>query len=78
MSVKVVARIRPLSKSELEEDSILSTSSPSDEYNAQPTIVRIPNPKNEGEQFSFQFNSVYGSQTTQKELFEQEGTHSSC
>lgn len=64
MSVRVVARIRPLLKSELDKDTIVTADGP---------IVRIPNPKNEGEDFSFQFNSVYGSEATQQELFESEG-----
>jgi hypothetical protein len=37
-------------------------------------IVRIPNPKNEAEVFSFAFNGVYDLETTQEELFTKEGT----
>lgn len=37
-------------------------------------IVRIPNPKNESEEFSFTFNGVYDMETTQEELFTNEGT----
>ena len=37
------------------------------------TLIRIPNPKNEGEQYTFQFNAVYGGEATQQELFEAEG-----
>jgi hypothetical protein len=37
-------------------------------------IVRIPNPKNESEEFSFTFNGVYDMGTTQEELFTNEGT----
>jgi len=37
-------------------------------------IVRIPNPKNEAEEFSFTFNGVYDMGTTQEELFTNEGT----
>lgn len=36
-------------------------------------IVRIPNPKNESEEFSFMFNGVYDMETTQEELFTNEG-----
>ena len=36
-------------------------------------IVRIPNPKNESEEFSFTFNGVYDMGTTQEELFTNEG-----
>ena len=65
MSVRVVARIRPLLKSELDKDTIVAADGP---------VVRIPNPKNESEDFSFQFNSVYGADATQQELFDGEGT----
>jgi hypothetical protein len=72
MSVRVVARIRPLLKQELDKDVIV-TSESTDGEGAQPTVVRIPNPKNEAESFSFQFSSVYEQQTTQQQLFESEG-----
>lgn len=36
-------------------------------------VVQIPNPKNESEQFSFTFNGVYPMETTQEELFTNEG-----
>jgi len=67
MSVRVVARIRPLLKQEIEKDVIVTT----DPTNPS-TVVRIPNPKNHAELYSFQFNSVYGPQATQQELFEGE------
>jgi hypothetical protein len=87
MSVRVVARVRPLWKSERELDVIvrpssLSTDTVKPKKGSSPgkacvkdrdTLVRIPNPKNEGEQYTFQFNSVYGGETTQQELFEAEG-----
>lgn len=41
-------------------------------------IVRIPNPKNESEEFSFTFNGVYDMGTTQEQLFTNEGTVSSA
>ncbi|KZF21898.1 kinesin-domain-containing protein [Xylona heveae TC161] len=82
MSVRVVARIRPLVKSELEKDVIVTTGQSAaavaeskegkQKKDAQPTVVRIPNPKNPGENFSFQFNSVYGQIATQQELFDAE------
>ena len=64
MSVKVVARVRPLLKAELDKDTIVS---------ADGAVVRIPNPKNESENYSFQFNSVYNSEVKQQELFDNEG-----
>ncbi|KAL4920268.1 P-loop containing nucleoside triphosphate hydrolase protein [Aspergillus aurantiobrunneus] len=36
------------------------------------TLVRIPNPKNENEEYSFQFNAVYDADASQQELFEAE------
>lgn len=64
MSVRVVARIRPLLGSELEKDEIVEAVSSS--------IIKIPSPKNAAESFTFQFNSVYGQQSTQQELFDNE------
>ena len=105
MSVKVIARIRPLLKTEREIDVIvrsgssaapahpmhpisdsgvpqrigakagaqkskrISQKAESDRYN----VVRIPNPKNGGEEFSFQFNGVYDSSIGQQEIFDAEG-----
>jgi hypothetical protein len=73
-SVRVVARIRPLLKNEIDKDTIVAAESPDGEENSNPTIVRIPNPKNDAESFSFQFNSVYEQEATQQQLFESEGT----
>lgn len=71
MSVRVVARIRPLLKQELDRDTIVTAEGDSAD---RPTVVRIPNPKNDSETFSFQFNGVYDSEATQQQLFEQEGS----
>ncbi|KAH8435359.1 kinesin family protein [Aspergillus melleus] len=88
MSVRVVARIRPLLKSERELDVILrsgasqtvpgKTEKKSSEnaklaaLRDRDTLVRIPNPKNENEEYSFQFNAVYDSDASQQELFDAE------
>ncbi|KAL2828950.1 P-loop containing nucleoside triphosphate hydrolase protein [Aspergillus cavernicola] len=89
MSVRVVARVRPLLKSERDVDVILHTgskhaiSSKADWKSSQDTsklaalrdrdtLVRIPNPKNENEEYSFQFNAVYDAAASQQELFEAE------
>ncbi|KAL3429668.1 P-loop containing nucleoside triphosphate hydrolase protein [Aspergillus tetrazonus] len=89
MSVRVVARVRPLLKSERDVDIILHTGSKHTLPNKaeressqatsklaalrdRDTIVRIPNPKNENEEYSFQFNAVYDANVTQQELFEAE------
>ena len=71
MSVRVVARIRPLLPKELDKDIIVQAGSSED--GSQPNVVKIPSPKNESEIFSFAFNSVYGQETTQEELFNAEG-----
>ena len=89
MSVRVVARVRPLWKSERELDVIVRPGSASTEpartkkgspegkaaaaLKDRDTLIRIPNPKNEGEQYTFQFNAVYGGDSTQQDLFDAEG-----
>ncbi|KAF2876344.1 kinesin family protein-like protein [Massariosphaeria phaeospora] len=71
-SVRVVARIRPLLKQEIEKDVIVTAESGTSDHTATPTVVRIPNPKHDGESFSFQFSSVYEQHATQQELFDAE------
>ena len=71
MSVRVVARIRPLLEKELEKDIIVRSDSV--EAGKPSTIVKIPNPKNEVEEFSFAFNGVYDRSTSQETLFTSEG-----
>ena len=73
MSVRVVARIRPLLKAELDKDTIVTAITTNNESLGLPTVVRIPNPKNENEDFSFHFNSVYDQSATQQDLFDNEG-----
>lgn len=73
MSVRVVARIRPLLEKELDKDVIVRADSV--ESSKANTIVKIPNPKNEGEEFSFAFNGVYDQPTTQEQLFTSEGAN---
>jgi hypothetical protein len=73
-NLTVVARIRPLLNKELDKDVIVR-GEPSQEGSPL-NIVRIPNPKNESEEFSFTFNGVYEIKTTQEELFTTEGTWS--
>lgn len=72
MSVRVVARIRPLLNDELEKDVIVHADTKDGAKKAN--IVKLPNPKNESEEFSFTFNGVYDQDTTQEELFTAEGT----
>lgn len=73
MSVRVVARIRPLLKLELDKDTIVTAAASGSEAAGSPTVVKIPNPKNESEYFSFQFNSVYDHHATQQDVFDTEG-----
>ncbi|KAI4612100.1 hypothetical protein J4E90_004728 [Alternaria incomplexa] len=70
MSVRVVARIRPLLKQELDKDTIVTAETL--EGDTTPAVVRIPSPKNEAESFSFQFSSVYEQDATQQQLFDAE------
>ncbi|KAI8961464.1 kinesin heavy chain [Daldinia sp. FL1419] len=70
MSVRVVARIRPLLEKELDKDVIVHAASNDDGKTSN--VVKIPSPKNESEEFSFTFNSVYDQSTTQEELFSAE------
>ncbi|ODH40120.1 hypothetical protein ACO22_01702 [Paracoccidioides brasiliensis] len=118
MSVRVIARIRPLLKTERESDIIVRSGrttalsaptctnglvAPSSQHPLSPckseaksvkktgfkdkkqknggnqevggdrdNLVRIPNPKNEGEKFSFQFHGVYGADVPQQEIFDRE------
>jgi hypothetical protein len=71
MSVRVVARVRPLLPKELDKDVIVRVDSTED--GRPPNVVKIPSPKNEAEEFSFTFNGVYDQATTQEELFNAEG-----
>jgi hypothetical protein len=75
MSVRVVARIRPLLKSELERDIIVTAGDNESDSADAKSVVRIPNPKQPGELYSFQFSSVYDANATQANLFDGEGTN---
>ncbi|KAK5995714.1 Kinesin-like protein KIF22 [Cladobotryum mycophilum] len=70
MSVRVVARIRPLLAKELDKDIIVRAESV--EPGKPTTIVKIPSPRSEGEEFSFTFNGVYDQSTSQESLFTSE------
>jgi len=72
----VVARIRPLLDKELDKDTIVRAESSQDGKTMN--VVRIPNPKNESEEFSFTFNSVYGMEITQEQLFTNESRYTCC
>ena len=85
----MVARIRPLLKLENERDVIVTTteaqSTEPDNGKAGAKIIRnksdsetsgilrIPNPKNNAEQYSFQFNSVYDQHASQQAVYDNEG-----
>lgn len=70
MSVRVVARIRPLLKAELDKDIIIEAAPSGNEGTK---IIRLPNPRNEAESYSFQFNNVYDQHATQQQIFDEEG-----
>ncbi|KAF7190770.1 Kinesin-like protein [Pseudocercospora fuligena] len=72
MSVRVVARIRPLLKNEIEKDVIVEAAKAPGEHGESKTIVKIPNAKTDAELYSFQFNSVYDQHATQQDIFENE------
>ena len=71
MTIRVVARIRPQQAHELSKDIIVSSASASSD-SAPATLVKIPNPKNAAEDFTFAFSSVYGAEATQQEVFDNE------
>lgn len=73
MSVRVVARVRPLLKNEIEKDVIVSATNAAGERADSKNMVRIPNPKNDSELYSFQFSSVYDRGATQADIFDNEG-----
>lgn len=63
MSVRVVARVRPLLKNEGDKDVIVEAAN---------SAISIPNPKTDAEKYSFQFSSVYDQDATQSDLFDAE------
>lgn len=71
-----MARIRPLLPKELDKDTIVRAERNANVEGKGNNVVRIPNPKNEGEEFSFAFNGVYDIETSQEELFTNEGLSS--
>lgn len=82
MSVRVVARIRPLLAAERDVDTIVRATSSSDSSSTATKstskgekfdLIKIPNPKKESEEFSFQFGRVYDGSAAQSELFDEEG-----
>lgn len=71
MAIRVVARIRPRRATESGEDIVVMTGS-DENASTQPNLIRLPNPKNQGEAFSFQLHNVYASEATQQEIFDGE------
>ena len=75
MSIRVVARLRPPLDKEPEKETIVYADRVDE---GKPlTVVKIPNPKNGAEEFSFAFNRVYDQATSQEALFSAEGEHAS-
>lgn len=71
MAIRVVARVRPQQQKELDEDVIVSTAGSSDD-SPHLAEIKIPNPRNDKESFTFQFSGVYNHLATQQQLFENE------
>ena len=67
MGIRIIARVRPQQKHELNQDVILSTIS-----NGGNSVVKVLNPKKESELYSFQFSGVYDCSSTQQEIFDNE------
>ena len=67
MGIRIVARIRPQQKSELDKDVIVNA-----DRSGDGSLIKIPNPKNQSETFSFQFSGVYDNNATQQDLFDHE------
>ncbi|KAF2773720.1 kinesin-domain-containing protein [Teratosphaeria nubilosa] len=72
MSVRVVARIRPLLKNEIEKDVIVNAARGAGDTEERECVVQIPNPKNARESYAFHFNSVYEAVATQQQLYDNE------
>ena len=70
MTIRVVARIRPIDQDELEKDVVVKVAGNDGKSS---TLVKIPNPKNEHEDFTFQFSRVYTGAAEQQEIFDNEG-----
>lgn len=70
MSVRVVCRIRPLLKAENDVDTIVTTENTAETSHLN--LVKIPNPKNASEDYTFQFQNVYDQDSTQQTIFEAE------
>ena len=67
----MIARIRPLLNNERDADVIVeSGGTPVADATG---IVRIPNPKNAAESFSFNFSRVFDQHASQQALYESEG-----
>ena len=58
MSIRVVARIRPQQQHELAKDTVIEAAS-KDGDSGPLNVVKLENPKNPTESFTFDFSSVY-------------------
>ena len=70
MTIRVVARIRPVQHNESQKDIIVQATGPDDGI---PKMIKIPNPKKQNEDFTFQFSGVYGEDTQQQTIYDNEG-----
>ena len=70
MSIRVVARIRPQQQHELAKDVVVEAATRNG--SSVTDVIRLENPKNPTESFSFNFNSVYDHGSTQQLIFDNE------
>ena len=71
MSIRVVARIRPQQQHELAKDTVIEVAS-KDGGSGPLDAVKLENPKNPTESFTFGFSSVYDYNATQQLIFDNE------
>ena len=70
MSIRVVARIRPQQQHELAKDVVVEAAAKDESGTLN--VVKLENPKNPTESFSFNFHNVYNHASTQQLIFENE------
>ena len=71
MSIRIVARIRPQQQHELLNDIVVEAAARNGSGPLK-KVVKLENPKNPNESFSFSFNSVYDHDSTQQLIFDNE------
>ncbi|MCJ1265420.1 hypothetical protein MMC22_005297 [Lobaria immixta] len=72
MAIRVVARIRPQQRQELDKDVIVTAAENDSDPSTPPTLVKIPSYKNDNEIYTFSFSSVYDQLASQQSIFDNE------